>query len=235
MKYGLSLILACYNEEPHLIPSYKKVLKKLKKCKLPYEIIFVEDKSIDNTAKIIKFIIKNNNLTSAIFHKKNVGRGGAVTDGILKAKYEYVGFIDIDLEISENYINLFINELQKGTDIVIALRSYIFQIRSFHRIILSKGYVFLKKFFLDIPLQDTEAGYKFFKKSKILPVLKLIKDKGWFWDTEIVARSYLNDLSIREIPVTFIRRRDKKSTVKILKDSFYYFKKLFSFKKEVNL
>lgn len=230
MKNGLSLIVPCYNEAGHLLNSYKKIVQELKRLKLPYEIIFVEDKSVDNTIAIIKSIVKKDKLTKAIFHKENVGRGGAVMDGILAAKYDYVGFIDIDLEVSESYINLFVKELKKGTDVVIARRSYSFKLKLIHRHIGSRFYAYLEKLVLNIPFHDTEAGYKFFKKSKILPILKQIKNKGWFWDTEIVVRSYLNNLSIKEIPVIFNRRDDKKSTVKFFSDSIDYLINLAKFR-----
>ena len=228
MKSHLSLIIPCYFEEPHLT-SYNKVIKELKKKGIVYELIFIDDSSTDNTPLIIKDIVKNDKNCRAIFHKKNVGRGGTVTEGIKLAKYEYTGFIDIDLEISEKYIDKFLS-LLKENDVVIATRKYAFSIKSLHRIAASRGYKLLSKLLLGLPYDDTEAGYKFFRKSKILPVLKKTKDKKWFWDTEIVALSHFHNLKIKEEDVRFTRALDKKSTVKLLNDTLNYIIAIYKFK-----
>lgn len=72
---------------------------------------------------------------------------------------------------------------------------------------------------LGVPLQDTETGYKFFNRKKILPIMKRTMHNGWFWDTEIMALAYRAGLRIREEPVLFIRRLDKKSSVRLLHDA----------------
>lgn len=234
-KYDLSLVIACYNEGSNFIKSVKKVFEVLDETDFIYEVIFVEDKSLDKTAKKIKQILKNNprrNLT-AVYHQKNQGRGKTVTEGIFLAKGKVVGFIDIDLEVPPDYIPRFVNAILSGYHIATARRIYDFNLRSLPRWISSKGYVLLKKWLLKTYLKDTEAGYKFFKRKKILSVLKKTKDPGWFWDTEIMIRSYLAGLKIIEIPTVFIRNLEKKSTVRLIPDSLDYLIKLFQFKKEI--
>lgn len=232
----LSIIIPCYNEEPHLRVSFEKILWVLKKMKVHYEIIFVEDKSQDNTKKVIEKIVhdfKNEDI-KCIFHPINIGRGGSVNDGIVKAQGDVVGFLDIDLEISEVYIPIFYWKIKEGADLAVANRSYDFTFSKLIRFIASKGYSFVVKLFLKVPVKDTEAGYKFFKKEKILPVCEKVEDKKWFWDTEIIMRSYLAGLKIIEIPVIFVRNPTKKSTVKVVPDSIEYFKKLIKFKREMD-
>lgn len=233
MKKDLSLIVPCYNEENHIVDSYKKLKKELNLMNITYEFLFIDDKSIDDTKNKILTICKNDKNAKYIFHSKNVGRGGTVTEGVKKSTSTYVGFVDIDLEISQKYIPFFFKQLEKGSDVVIAKRTYPFSILSLIRIIMSKGYMFLRNTFLPLPISDTEAGYKFFNRNKILPVIKKVKDKKWFWDTEIITQAFLNDLSIVEIPVIFLRRKDKISTVKIYKDSFEYLRQLVKTRKDI--
>ena len=78
---------------------------------------------------------------------------------------------------------------------------------------------------------DTETGFKFFNRGKILPVLEQVQDKRWFWDTEIMVRALWNGLNITEIPCLFMRRSDKKSTVNLRKDIWDYLAKLYRFQK----
>lgn len=231
---SLTLIIPCYNEEGHLYQSYKKVKDKLLQINIPYKMLFIDDKSKDNTLEVIQSICKADKNCEYILHKKNVGRGGTVSEGVIKSKTDYVGFIDIDLEISESYISKFLEKLEEGYDLVIANRSYPIIYHAIFRIISSKIYIYLRNLLLPLPVHDTEAGYKFFNRGKILPILKITHDKKWFWDTEIIIKSYYNDLTIHEVPVKFIRRRDKKSTVRLVYDSWEYVKCIFKLKKELH-
>ncbi len=122
--------------------------------------------------------------------------------------------------------------LQNGADVVSAIRIYNPSLRLLIRIILSVGYHLLVRTVLKLPLKDTEAGFKFFNRQKIFPVLSTTKDPGWFWDTEIMARSYKAKLNIVELPCLFIRRYDKKSSVNLIRDTIQYMINLIQFKHE---
>lgn len=226
-----SLILACYNEGPTFEKSISEIYQELKKLK-SWEVIFVEDKSTDDTAKRLGDIAATLPSCRVIWHKKNTGRGRAVADGILSARGEICGYIDVDCEISPSYIPLFISEVQKGYEIVVASRFYEHGLRYIQRVVVSKAYSVLIKKMLNLPIDDTEAGFKFFNRVKILPILKNTRDNGWFWDTEICARSWAAGLKMSQIPVLFVRKADKKSTVKIVSDSIDYAKKLWAFRTE---
>lgn len=234
-KIDLSLIIACYNEEFHLEDNFKKINWVLKNLKIPYEVIFIDDYSCDKTKLAIQRIIKNFRGVQfkTIFHKQNVGRGGSVSEGIKIAQGNVVGFIDVDLEMSEQYIPAFYWKIKEGSDVAIGRRIYEFTLSKLIRYIGSKSYAFLVRFLLKSPFADTEAGYKFFNRGKILSVLNKTKDKKWFWDTEIVLRSQFAGLKIVEIPAIFIRNPQKKSTVRLLPDSLEYIKRIFAFRKEV--
>lgn len=232
-NFDLSLIVPCYNEEPHLEKNLRKIIWILNNLKINYEIILIDDCSTDETKNVINKLINNGNKNiKAIFHSHNVGRGGTVTEGIKIAEGAVAGFLDIDLEVSEQYIPSFYWKIIEGYDMVIAKRSYEFTMSKLIRYVASKGYSFLVRHLLHSPFGDTEAGYKFFNREKILPILNKIKDKHWFWDTEIVMRGYLAGLKIAEMPAIFTRNPEKKSTVKVISDSTLYFKNLIKFKNE---
>lgn len=234
-NYNLSLVLALYNEASHLRASFQEIIRVLSKTDWNWEIIFVDDKSTDNTLEILGEILQENpNLKiKTLFHSQNTGRGKAVADGIRIAEGEVVGFIDVDLEVSPEYIPKFVQEILGGADMAVGQRSSKFSWLALDRYITSRGYSFLVHFLFKLPFQDTEAGYKFFRRSKILPLLEEIKDWGWFWDTECVVRAELHNFKISSLPVVFTRNPNKKSTVRILPDTINYFKKLFKFYREV--
>lgn len=235
-KLDLSLIIACYNEEKLLRESVARIESVLNDSVFSYEFIFVDDKGRDGTAGIIKTLVKKNPRWRAIYHAVNEGRGKTVRDGIAVAKGKVVGFVDIDLEVSPVYIPQFVRMILGGkADVATGLRVYREGVVSIHRSILSRGYSWLVRSILGIPFQDTETGYKFFNRKKILPVIKKTKNNGWFWDTEVMTYAHYLGLSITEIPVLFVRRFDKTSSVRLVGDTLEYVKNLVGFYKQLKL
>lgn len=232
-KFDFSLILPSYNEGPTFKKSVQKILKELTPLKERWEIIFVEDKSTDDTRLEVEKLVLAIPNSRVIYHKKNEGRGKSVVDGILKAKGSICGFMDVDCEISPAYIPIFIREIKKGNDMTIANRYYEGKFNSISRLLASKVYFKLAQFLLNLPFNDTEAGFKFFNRERIMPILKSTKEKGWFWDTEICANAYMSGLKISEVPVLFKRRSDKRSTVRIIPDSIEYLLTLARFRAEI--
>jgi len=233
-KVDFSLILACYNEGATFEKSVREIVSVLNNLiKWNWEIMFVEDKSTDETKKSVEKLVSEIKNSRAIFHTKNEGRGKSVSDGIRTAKGIICGYLDVDLEVSASYIPLFIEEIEKGYDMVVGKRFYESNFRSVARFIASRVYAFAVKQILNIPIEDTEAGYKFFKRYRILPILSSVHDKHWFWDTEICARAYWKGLKITQVPVLFVKRIDKKSTVRLIPDSWNYVIKLLKFRSQV--
>lgn len=230
-RIDVSFIIACYNEEKLLNESVRRVMSVLDDSVFSYELIFVDDNSQDNTRDIIASILKKYRNFRAIYHAVNQGRGKTVRDGIALARGNVVGFIDIDLEVSPVYIPSFVRMIADGkTDVVTGLRVYREGVMSIHRSILSRGYSWLVRSALGIPLQDTETGYKFFNRKKILPIIKKTQNNGWFWDTEIMTYAHYTGLSVREVPVLFVRRFDKTSSVRLVHDTVEYLRNIWAFR-----
>ena len=231
----LSLVLACYNEERVLEQSVAEIVGVLDNTRYSYEVIFVDDCSRDRTRELIDQAIARypDKRMSKIFHEENQGRGGSVADGIRASRGDVAGFIDIDLEVHARYIPSCVDAVRNGADIATGRRVYKLTLRSLDRYAMSAGYVRLVRWLLGVDLNDTETGYKFFKRERILPVLDEVDDQRWFWDTEVMVRSYYREYSIAEIPCLFLRRFDKASTVSPLADTVDYFRKLWRFRKTV--
>lgn len=234
-QIDVGLVLACYNEAPHFNESMREIIATLDQMRLSYEIIFVDDCSRDTTRILIDAWIAAHpdHRMSRIFHERNTGRGGAVSDGFRASTAHVVGYIDIDLEVHARYIPACVRAIREGADVAVAWRIYKFQIWSLYRYILSNGYHWLVQKYLQNPLKDTETGYKFFNRQRLLPLLAEIQDQGWFWDTEVMVRAFLHQYSIIEIPALFLRRLDKQSTVNGIRDSWVYARRLVRFRRQL--
>jgi len=231
----LSLVLACYNEAEHLRESFREILDVLLNLGRPFEVIFVDDKSRDATRAILHEIIAANPGLDlrAILHETNQGRGATVSDGFRAARGEITGFLDVDLEVHPRYIPSLVRTLEQGAHVASIRRIYAFQLACLDRYVMSRGYSWLVRWLLDVPMRDTETGYKFFRREQVLPLLDEIEDPGWFWDTEFMVRAHRRGLRMVEIPGAYVRRGDKTSTVRGLRDSARYFAKLVSFRSEL--
>lgn len=233
-RVDLSLILPCYNEAGLFTESVARIKEVLDSAKLSYEVIFVDDKSRDGTPALIREYCQNHSSFHALFHNRNMGRGKAVTDGIRVARGTAVGYIDIDCEVAPVYIPRMVTLILKNyADVVIGKRIYRTSLSSMLREVLSRGYQRLSDFMVGTGGLDTETGYKFFNRKKIVPILAKAKHPGWFWDTEIMVYSRREGLWIVEIPVLFLRRFDKHSSVNIIRDTADYLINLWKLRARV--
>jgi hypothetical protein len=231
----LSLVLACYNEAEHLESSFAEIVATLDALGRPYEVICVDDDSRDDTRAILAGLPRRHPHVPlrVILHARNAGRGQSVTDGFRAARGEYAGFLDVDLEVHPRYIPSLLRELERGADVASVRRIYAFQVRSLDRYFMSRGYAALVRRLLGCRVQDTETGYKFFRRERLLPVLDEIDDRRWFWDTEFMVRAERRGLRLVEIPGAYIRRRDKTSTVRGVRDSLTSLRRLVAFRRRL--
>jgi glycosyltransferase involved in cell wall biosynthesis len=227
------VVIACYNEEETLAASFEEIEEILRELGRSFEVIFVDDLSRDRTRAILADIVaRHPDLDlKVVLHERNQGRGATVTDGFRAARGQITGFLDVDLEVHARYIPSLVRAIEKGADVATVRRIYAFQVGSLDRYLMSRGYSFLVRRLLGVSLWDTETGYKFFRRDALLPVLDAIADPGWFWDTEFMVRAARRGLRIVEVPGAYLRRADKTSTVRGLRDSVSYFRRLLAFRR----
>lgn len=226
----VSVVLPCYNERLVIEESTAEIVRTLERTRYRWEIIFVDDRSPDDTVHRAERLCAADRRLRLIRHERNTGRGGAATTGLLAATGAVAGFLDIDLEVPARYIPAAVDTVLAGADVVCAWRIYLPNIGLIHREVLSKGYSRLVRAQLGVPLRDTEAGFKFFRRERVVPLLATTANRGWFWDTEIMTRAYYAGLRIVELPTVFIKRNEVPTTVRILPDTIEYWRQLRQFR-----
>jgi glycosyltransferase involved in cell wall biosynthesis len=233
----LSLVVPCYDEAPHLRESVATISEILDGSRLAWEIVFVDDGSRDGTRDILRELCDGSERLRCIFHERNRGRGGAFKTGFAASSGRVTGFLDVDLEVHPLYIPALVAQIDHhGFDVVTGLRIYrLSQTRGLHRHLLSQAYRALCWLLIGFGVRDSETGCKFFRRETAGEVVLGSESDGWFWDTEVMARAALEDLRILEMPVLFLRRPDKKSSVRLLRDSVEYLKALHRFRGQVGL
>lgn len=231
----LSLVLPCFNEAGLFADSVRRIKDVLDGSHMTYELIFVDDASSDDTPSLIRTYCAAHPHMRALYHAKNQGRGKTVMDGIRASTGTVAGYIDIDCEVSPVYIPSIVSLiLKKQADVVIGRRFYRTSPKAIIREVLSRGYQWLSDTMIGTGGMDTETGYKFFRRKKILPVFSKTRHTGWFWDTEIMVYAGRAGLTVMEVPVLFLRRFDKVSSVHIVRDTLDYMIQLWALRKRLH-
>jgi len=118
----LSIVLPVYNEENNIDLLFTRIISSVEQLKCNYEIIFVNDGSVDNSLEIIINLSKNNPNVKYIDFSRNFGHQIAIYAGMEKSKGNYVVIMDSDLQDPpEEIINLY-NTVKQGFDVVHAKR-----------------------------------------------------------------------------------------------------------------
>jgi len=233
----LSLVVPCYDEAGHLRESVAAVVEMLGQTRWSWEVVFVDDASRDDTRAIIRDLCAGNPALRAVYHERNRGRGAAFKTGFRAATGRVTGFIDIDLEVHARYVPALVTLIERhGVDVATGRRHYLLrQTGGLHRAALSWIYRRLCAVLLNAGVADSETGCKFFNRETASEVVLGSESDGWFWDTEVMVRAGLADLVVHEMPVLFLRRFDKHSTVRIIPDSIDYLRALVRFRRAAGL
>ena len=109
----LSILAPCYNEEKNINEFYDRTHKTLKKLGLEnYEIIFIDDGSIDKSWNIIKEKKIFDKKIKGIKLQKNFGHQNAILAGLKIAKGSYTLVIDTDLQDPPELIEKMYNKIE---------------------------------------------------------------------------------------------------------------------------
>ena len=117
----LSVVSAIYNDANTVNKLVSEFEYELIKLDISYEIILVNDGSIDNSEDEIRKVCINNSLVKGISLSRNFGQQIAISSGISFAKGKYVLIIDGDLENPVNSIPDLYKKIIEGYDIVYAV------------------------------------------------------------------------------------------------------------------
>lgn len=128
----LAIIIPCYNEELCVESTCKRLLEVLKdlidKQKITPDsyLYLVDDGSIDNTWNLIEKLHSGNSLIKGQKFIRNYGNQKALIaglEGVRSLGCDCVVSIDADLQQDELAIEKFLDEYQKGYDIVLGIRN----------------------------------------------------------------------------------------------------------------
>lgn len=119
----ISIIAPCYNEEETIEPFLRRIEEILTQINEPYEIVFINDGSRDNTLNVLLNAKQNFKNIRIINFSRNFGKEAALTAGLDKARGEAAIPIDVDLQDPPELIKELVARWREGYDVVLAKRA----------------------------------------------------------------------------------------------------------------
>ena len=208
----ISVVIPVYNE----VKSIKNVIDRIPNHQR-YEIILVDDGSTDKSFEKVK-VIKNRYI-KVVKHKSNKGYGAAILTGIKYATGDIIVTMDSDGQHNPEEIQKLIKPIiNKQADIVIGSR-YLGQCNYKIPLHTRVGEYFIDFFLWHLfgkNVKNNQSGFRAFNKRSLEVFNDLIYNKFGLC-TEILFKAALNNLKIKEIPITVDPRKYGMSYICILK------------------
>jgi len=201
-RLELSVILPAYNESRVIEETLDRVDNAIRQTGLSYEIVVVDDGSVDDTKRRVVNYASNNGHIKVVSYRRNIGKGHAVKTGFQRAKGNFVIFIDSDLDIDPQLIRRYFKALIQG-DIVVGSKwhpqSHV-EIPLVRRL-LSLAFNILARLLTGVRLRDTQTGLKAVRKRALKKVFSRLAVKRYAYDVELLAVANLYGLRIVEMPI----------------------------------
>lgn len=120
----ISVIIPCYNEENSIREMYERVIKVFNEnlIQYNYEIIYVDDYSIDNTRNEIENLCQENQCVKAVFNARNFGFDRNVFEAYRYATGDCAFMLFGDLQDPPEMLPLFVDKWEEGYKCIIGQR-----------------------------------------------------------------------------------------------------------------
>lgn len=198
----VSLVMPTFNEEDNVEEAMKRVHRVVKRLGLKYELVVVDDGSVDGTLRRVVNYARNNGCVRVVSYGKNEGKGFAVKTGFCHAKGDIVVFIDSDLDIDPNEISEYLKAL-KSADIVIASKWHPqsrVEIPLIRRL-LSRSFNVLARLLAAVKVGDTQTGLKAVRRGALEKTFSRLAVKRYAYDVELLTVASLDGLKIVQLPI----------------------------------
>lgn len=196
----ISVVIPVYACSKSLGELYTRLCETLRKITKDFEIIMVDDFSIDNSWKIISDIAFEDDRVKGIKFSKNFGQHYAIAAGLSYAQGDWVIVMDCDLQDQPEEILKLYMKAQEGYDIVFARREM--REDKFLKKLLAKMFYRIYGYFLGEKIDHTIANFSIISK-KVLHVMQKYKERH---------RSYVpfvNSIGFRKTSIEVVHARRK--------------------------
>lgn len=212
---SVSIILPTYNERENIRVLIPQIVKEMKMLKGDYEIIVVDDNSPDGTALLAKELSEKNRCIKLVLNEQNAGIGLALRLGFERASKKILLSMDADCSVKPTEIPLLLREIENGYDVILGSR---YSDRSFYekrgvQAIISKFGNAYMTFISGVQVRDFSLNFRAFR-AEALGQINATADKNFYLVQQVISAKR-KKLRIKEIPVSFMKRKYGESKTRI--------------------
>jgi glycosyltransferase involved in cell wall biosynthesis len=201
----LSVVMPVFNE----VATIEEVIRRVRACQVPCELIVVDDGSTDGTREVLERCRGQSNLT-LLLHSTNQGKGAAIKTGFAQARGDVVLVQDADLEYDPSeYLKLIQPIVEGQADVVFGSRFT----GDSHRVLYfwhsagNKFLTLLSNVFTNLNLSDIESCYKVFRREIIDKIGPTLQEKRFGIEPELTAKlARIPGVRIYERPISYSGR-----------------------------
>ena len=209
LPHSLSIIIPVFNEEENIAKTIKEVYKFAENHDLVFEVIVVDDGSVDSTGRILETDFRELPNLHIVTHKNNQGFGAAVKSGIGLSKNDYVFIFDADGQYKIDDLQSFFPFIVKGEKIMIGAR--VRRKDAKIRQVLAFIYRWTVRIFFRIKCKDINSSFLVIDRPLLNSIYVSANDV--IYCLELILRLEKNGHYIIELPINFYQRERGSSKV----------------------
>ena len=204
---NLSVVVPCYNEEQRLPRTIELIERYLDARAEPYELILVDDGSVDGTRKVMDEAAARHAAVKIVALPKNRGKGRALAEGVQVSRGETVLVTDADLSTPIDELPKLEAALAKGAGVAIGSRavrgSRVELAQPIYRVLMGKVFNLIVQAVLLPGIWDTQCGFKLFRGDIARDVFAGLTTDGFGYDPEVLYLAKKKGMRIAEVPVVW--------------------------------
>ena len=180
-------------------------------------LLSVNGKNADEILKLSKRLSRIYKEVEFIYTEQG-GKGVGVMSGWKHSKAHIRAYMDVDLATDLSCFRNLIRAIEDGYDISIGSRYHSESNikRTLHRRLLSKVYLlFFYRFLLGVKCSDAQCGFKAVNEKVVKEIVPLVKDTGFFFESELIYLASKKEFKIKEVPIKW--REVEFSSVNVIK------------------
>lgn len=208
MTIALSIVLPAYNEASRL-PPFLAAVRNYVEEHYPgaHEVIVVDDGSQDETAAVLAPMTRPWQSLVLLSHPVNQGKGAAVRTGVMAARGQWILFADADGATPITETTRLVQALQQGADVAVGSRwlamDGLVRQRSWLRRLAGRSFAAVARWWLAIPQQDTQCGFKMFRRQAARQLFADSRETGYLFDLELLALARHYGFRVVEVAVNW--------------------------------
>ena len=224
MSTSLEVVLPVLNEEKVLAASVNAVHGYFSSRMGDYDwrIAIADNGSTDLTPQIAERLCEIFERV-ALVRLEERGRGRALRKVWLESEADILGYMDIDLSTHLGDLIPLIEAIEReGYDLAIGSRlkeGARVEGRSWNREFISRSYNRIIRSMFHVDFEDAQCGFKLVSRRASRDLVPLVKDTGWFFDSELLILADKNGYRVKEVPVRW--SDDPDSRVKVVSTALH--------------